>query len=142
VKKIRELLDDKGTQVWSVAPTSSVLDALRLMVEKSIGAVLVMDQGRLTGIFAERDLTTKVVLEGRSAGDSLVSEVMTARPVCVSPGQTVDDAMALMTDKRVRHLPVVEGERVVGLISIGDAVKATISHQQFVIGQLETYISS
>jgi len=142
VKKIRDLLEEKGTQVWSVSPTASVLDALRLMVDKGIGAVLVMDQERLIGIFAERDLTTKIVLQGKSANDAVVNDVMTGRPVCVSPVQTVDDAMALMTDKRVRHLPVVKDERVVGLISIGDAVKATISHQQFVIGQLETYISS
>lgn len=142
MKKIRELLDEKGTQVWSVSPSASVLDALRLMVEKNIGAVLVMDQEQLIGIFAERDHTRKVVLQGRTAADTGVSDVMTGRPVCVSPGQTVEDAMALMTDKRVRHLPVVADERVVGLISIGDAVKATISHQQFVIEQLETYISS
>lgn len=142
MKKIRDLLEEKGTQVWSVSPTASVLDALRLMVDKGIGAVLVMDQERLIGIFAERDLTTKIVLQGKSANDAVVNDVMTGRPVCVSPVQTVDDAMALMTDKRVRHLPVVKDERVVGLISIGDAVKATISHQQFVIGQLETYISS
>lgn len=142
MKKISELLEEKGTQVWSVSPSASVLDALRLMVEKSIGAVLVMDQEQLLGIFAERDHTTKVVFQDRLAKDTGVSDVMTSRPVCVSPGQTVEDAMALMTDKRVRHLPVVADGRVVGLISIGDAVKATISHQQFVIEQLETYISS
>lgn len=142
MKKISELLEEKGTQVWSVSPSASVLDALRLMVEKSIGAVLVMDQEQLLGIFAERDHTTKVVFQDRLAKDTGVSDVMTSRPVCVSPRQTVEDAMALMTDKRVRHLPVVADGRVVGLISIGDAVKATISHQQFVIEQLETYISS
>jgi len=142
VKKIRELLAEKGKKVWSVPPTASVEDALRLMMEKGISAVLVMDQQRLIGIFAERDVTTKVVLPGHSAKATPVSDVMTGRPVCVSPDQTVDDAMALMTDKRVRHLPVIEDERVVGLISIGDAVKATISQQKFVIEQLETYISS
>ena len=142
MKKVRELLTEKGTDVWSVPPTASVYDALRLMVEKSIGTVLVMDQERLIGIFSERDHTLKVVLQNRSAKDTAVSDVMTSRPVCVSPQQTVEDCMALMTDKRVRHLPVVEEGRVVGLISIGDAVKATISQQQFVIEQLETYINS
>lgn len=142
MKKIRELLVEKGTEVWSVSPTASSFDALRLMVEKDIGAVLVMDQEHLVGVFSERDLTTKVVLQDRSAKDTPVSEIMTGRPVCVRPEQTVEDCMALMTDKRVRHLPVVEEGRVVGIISIGDAVKATISAQQFVIEQLETYISS
>ena len=139
---VRELLAEKGTQVWSVAPAASVLDALNMMVEKNIGAVLVMDEDRLVGILSERDHTRNVVLKGRTAKDTLVSDTMTRRPVCVRPNQTVDDCMALMTDKRVRHLPVVEEDRVVGLISIGDAVKATISQQQFVIEQLENYISS
>ena len=141
MKKIRELLDEKGTQVWSVSPTASVYDALGLMEEKNIGAVLVMDQDRLLGILSERDHTRDVVLKGRTAKDTLVNEVMTSRPVCVVPGQTVEDCMALMTEKRVRHLPVIDENRVVGLISIGDAVKATISQQQFVIEQLESYIS-
>ena len=139
---VRELLAEKGTQVWSVAPAESVLDALNMMVEKNIGAVLVMDEDRLVGILSEQDHTRNVVLKDRTAKDTLVSDAMTQRPVCVRPNQTVDDCMALMTDKRVRHLPVVEEDRVVGLISIGDAVKATISQQQFVIEQLENYISS
>ena len=142
MKKIRELLAEKGTQVWSVVPAASVLDALNLMVEKNIGAVLVMDGDRLVGVLSERDHTRDVVLKDRTAKDTLVSDAMTRRPVCVRPDQTVDDCMALMTDKRVRHLPVVEEDRVVGLVSIGDAVKATISQQQFVIEQLENYISS
>jgi len=141
VKKIRELLNDKGTEVWSIAPTKSVYDALALMAEKNIGAVPVMDQDRLLGIISERDYTRCGVLKGRAAKDTLVSDIMTSRPVCVRPEQTVDECMALMTDKRVRHLPVVENDRVVGLISIGDVVKATISEQQFIIKQLELYIS-
>ena len=142
MKKVRELLAEKGTKVWSVAPTATVLDALNVMVEKNIGAVLVMDEDRLVGIISERDHTRDVVLKSRTAKDTLVSDAMTPRPVCVRPDQTVDDCMALMTDKRVRHLPVLEEDRVVGLISIGDVVKTTISEQQFVIAQLETYISS
>ena len=141
MKKIRELLAEKGTDVWSVSPTDSVYDALRVMAEKNIGAVLVMEEERLTGIFTERDQTRKVILQDRTPKDTPVSVVMTGRPVCVGPEQTVADCMALMTDKRVRHLPVVKEDRVVGLISIGDAVAATISEQRFVIEQLETYIS-
>ncbi len=141
MKKIRELLDAKGTEVWSIAPTDSVYDGLALMAEKNIGALLVMDRDRLVGILTERDYTRDVALQGRTARDTQVDEIMTSRPVCVGPDQTLDECMALMTDKRVRHLPVIEGDRVVGLISIGDAVKATISEQQFIIKQLEQYIS-
>jgi CBS domain-containing protein len=141
VKKIRELLEEKGTQVWSILPTKSVYDALALMAEKNVGALLVMDQDQLLGVISERDYTRGVILQGRTAKDTQVSAIMTGRPVCVGPNQTVEDAMALMTDKRVRHLPVVEEGRVIGLVSIGDAVKATISEQQFIIKQLEQYIS-
>lgn len=132
MKKIRELLEDKGTQVWSIAPQASVYDALALMADKNIGALLVMDQGRTVGILSERDYTRNVILRGRKSKDTQVSEIMT-RPVCVSPDQTVEEGMALMTDKRVRHLPVIEDERVLGLVSIGDLVKSIISEQQFII---------
>ena len=141
MKTIRELLDEKGRQVWSIASTVSVYDALALMAEKNIGAVTVTDDERLVGIFSERDFTRDVVLQGRAAKETRVSEVMTGRPVCVAPEQTVEECLALMTDKRVRHLPVVEQDSVVGLVSIGDAVKAVISEQQFTIEQLEQYIS-
>ncbi|MGB5199359.1 MAG: CBS domain-containing protein [Sedimenticolaceae bacterium] len=141
MKKIRELLDDKGTEIWSIAPTDSVYDALALMAEKNIGALLVMDRDRLVGILTERDYTRDVALQGRTARETQASEIMTSRPVCVGPEQTLEECMALMTDKRVRHLPVIEGDRVVGLVSIGDAVKATISEQRFIIKQLEQYIS-
>ena len=142
MKKIRELLEDKGTQVWSIAPQASVYDALALMADKNIGALLVMDQGRTVGILSERDYTRNVILRGRKSKDTQVSEIMTSRPVCVSPDQTVEEGMALMTDKRVRHLPVIEDERVLVLVSIGDLVKSIISEQQFIIQQLEHYISS
>ena len=141
MKTIRKLLDEKGDQVWSVSSTGSVYDALVLMAEKNIGAVAVMDDSRLVGIFSERDFTRNVVLQDRAAKDTKVSEVMTSRPVCVGPDQTMEECLALMTDKRVRHLPVVEHDRVMGLVSIGDAVKAVISEQQFTIEQLEQYIS-
>jgi len=142
MKKVRELLDVKGTQVWSIAPTKSVYDALALMAEKNIGAVLVMDEGQLVGLLAERDYTRKVILKGRASKDTRVSDIMSSRPLCVGPEQTIDECMALMTEKRVRHLPVVKDNRVLGLISIGDVVKATIAEQQFIIEQLGLYISS
>ena len=111
------------------------------MAEKNIGAVTVMDGDRLVGIFSERDYTRDVVLQGRETKETRVSEVMTGRPVCVAPEQTVEECLALMTDKRVRHLPVLEDDAVIGLVSIGDAVKEVISEQQFTIEQLEQYIS-
>lgn len=141
MKTIRELLDKKGRQVWSIGSASGVYDALIVMAEKNIGAVTVMDGDRLVGIFSERDFTRDVVLQGREAKETRVSEVMTGRPVCVAPEQTVEECLALMTDKRVRHLPVVEHDAVIGLVSIGDAVKAVISEQQFTIEQLEQYIN-
>jgi len=142
VKKIRELLEEKGTQVWSIAPESSVYDALALMAEKNIGALLVIDQGQTVGILSERDYTRNVILLGRTSKDTQVSKIMTSRPVCVSPEQTVEEGMALMTERRVRHLPVIENDQVLGMISIGDLVKAIIAEQQFIIQQLEHYISS
>ena len=143
MKTIRELLEDKGTDVWSIAPEASVLDALALMAEKNVGALLVMDKGGIpVGIFSERDYTRNVILMGRTSKETLVREIMTSRPVCVAPEQTVEEGMALMTDKRVRHLPVIENDKVQGLVSIGDLVKAIISEQQYIIQQLEHYISS
>ena len=142
VKKVRELLEEKGAQVWSIAPEASVFDALTMMAEKNVGALLVMDQRELVGILSERDYTRNVALQGRTAKESSVRDIMSGRPVCVGPEQSVEECMALMTDKRVRHLPVIEGNRVLGLVSIGDAVKAIISEQQFMIEQLERYISS
>jgi CBS domain-containing protein len=141
MNKIQKLLDDKGTDVWSVAPTSSVYDALLVMADKNIGAVLVMDNDQLVGILTERDYTRNVVLQGRTAKDTQAREIMTERPVCVGPEQAVDECLALMTERRVRHLPVVAGNRVLGLVSIGDAVKDIISEQKFTIEQLERYIS-
>ena len=142
MKKVRELLEEKGTQVWSIAPEASVFDALTMMAEKNVGALLVMDQRELVGILSERDYTRNVALQGLTAKESSVRDIMSGRPVCVGPEQSVEECMALMTDKRVRHLPVIEGNRVMGLVSIGDAVKAIISEQQFMIEQLERYISS
>ncbi len=137
-----DILKDKGRAVWAVKPTDTVLAALGVMAEHDIGAVLVMDDGKLVGVLTERDYARKVVLAGRSSKESQVKEVMTAHVVCVAPERSVDECMALMTNKRLRHLPVVDHKHVVGIVSIGDLVKATIDDQQFTITQLQMYIAS
>lgn len=136
-----DILRTKGNSIYAVRPTDTVLDALAVMAEYDIGAVLVLDGTRLTGIFTERDYARKVVLAGRSSKESPVSTVM-SHVVCVAPNRSIEECMALMTDKRVRHLPVVDHKRVVGLVSIGDLVKETIADQRFMITQLQLYIAS
>ncbi|HZF28817.1 MAG TPA: CBS domain-containing protein [Gammaproteobacteria bacterium] len=136
-----EILKYKGHAVWSVRPTDTVLEALAVMAEHDIGAVLVLDEGKLVGVLTERDYARKVVLAGRSSKESRVKEVMTAHVVCVSPAQSIDTCMALMTHKRVRHPPIVDHKRVVGIVSIGDLVKATIDDQQSTITELQRYIA-
>lgn len=141
MKLIKHLLDRKGRQIISIKPDASVLDAIRLMAEKNIGAVLVMNGGQLLGILSERDYARKVVVKGRASDSTPVSDIMTASVVCTSSSETVDTCMALMTEKRIRHLPVVDNKIVVGVISIGDLVQAIIADQQEAIEQLEQYIS-
>ena len=142
MKPVRDLLQDKSKDLCTIDPDAHVFDALKLMAAKNVGALLVVRQGTLTGIISERDYARKVILHGKSSHDTPVKEIMTANPVCVQPGSTVAECMALMTDKRVRHLPVVENGKLLGVLSIGDLVKETISEQQFVIKQLESYIHS
>ncbi|HEX2010619.1 MAG TPA: CBS domain-containing protein [Roseateles sp.] len=127
--------------VHTVAPTASVYQAVRLMADKNVGALVVVEQGRVVGIVSERDYARKVVLMARSSKDTPLADIMSSPVMYVHPGQTVEECMALMTENRLRHLPVMDGDRLVGLISIGDLVKATISEQQFIIEQLEHYIS-
>jgi CBS domain-containing protein len=141
MKPITHLLAEKGGGFWSVSPEATVYQALELMAVRNVGAVLVMEGERLAGIFSERDYARKVALEGRSSKDTLVRDIMTTKVVCVTPTQSVEDCMALMTDKRIRHLPVIDGETVLGIISVGDVVKAVISEQTFTISQLEHYIT-
>jgi CBS domain-containing protein len=141
MKTVRQLLQQKGYNIWSIAPDATVYNALELMADKNIGAVLVMDGENLVGILSERDYARKVILKARFSRDTLVREIMTEKVVCVRPDQSVEECMALMTAKRIRHLPVTEGSKVIGVISIGDAVKAVISEQEFIIEQLENYIS-
>ena len=138
---VRDILRTKGHDVWSIGCDVTVYDALKLMADKNIGAVLVMDAGRLAGILSERDYARKVILHGKTADETSVGEIMTQRVVYVRPEQKTEECMALMTDKRVRHLPVLEDGQVIGVISIGDVVKAIISEQEFIIEQLEHYIT-
>ena len=139
---ISQLLREKGTKVWAIGPDASVADALELMKQKDIGVVLVMDGEALVGIVSERDCARKVLLPGKSAKDTAVAEVMTRRVLCVSANQSAEECMALMTEKHIRHLPVVgEGDRVIGVISIGDIGRAIIAQQEFTIAHLEHYIT-
>jgi len=138
---VRDILRAKGQQVWWISPDATVFSALKLMAEKNIGALVVLDGEILAGIFSERDYARKVILKGKASKETFVREIMTSEVTTVRPSQLVDECMALMTDKRIRHLPVFEGEKLVGLISIGDVVKAVISEREFTIKQLESYIT-
>ena len=140
MKTVQQLLESKRHSVVSVTSSSTVLDALKVMAEKEIGAVVVIDDDHLAGIFSERDYARKVVLQGKSSKDTPVREIMTEKVVCVRPEQTVEDCMGLMTDKRIRHLPVLDHKKVIGVVSIGDIVKEMLSEKEFVIRQLESYI--
>jgi CBS domain-containing protein len=140
MKTVQQLLETKGAAIVSVSPETKVIDALRVMAEREIGAVLVVDNGQLVGIMSERDYARKVILKGKSSQETAVRDIMTERVIYVRPQQTVPDCMALMTNKRVRHLPVLDEERLVGILSLGDLVKETISEQEFIIQQLENYI--
>ena len=139
---LRQLLGSKAPEVHAVAPGDSVFDAVRLMAEKGIGAVLVMEGPRLAGIVSERDYARKVVLHGRSSSDTSVRDIMTADVITVSPRHTVEQCMQVVTEHRIRHLPVVEDDAVIGVISIGDLVKAVIEDQKVQLDQLQRYIAS
>jgi CBS domain-containing protein len=140
METVEQVLRGKSGELVSVGPDESVFDALALMARREVGAVVVLEGARLVGILSERDYARKIILLGKASKDTPVRDIMTQRVVCVSPTTTIDECMALMTDKRCRHLPVLEGERVTGVVSIGDVVKHTIAEQQFIIEQLEHYI--
>lgn len=142
MKTVRDVLKQKGQMIWSVTPATTVYDALKVMADKEIGAVLVLEHGRPAGIFTERDYARQVILKGKASKDTAVRDVMTSRVVFVRPDQNIEECMALMTDKRVRHLPVLESNDLIGILSIGDVVKAVISEKQFIIEQLENYITT
>jgi len=141
MKFVSQLLAAKGHDVWSVAPDTTVFDALQLMADRKVGALLVLEEGNLVGVFSERDYARKVILKGKASKDTPVRDIMSSRIVFVRPDQSTEECMSLMTAKRVRHLPVMDGEKLVGVISIGDAVKAVIAEQEDVIEQLEHYIA-
>ena len=138
---ISEILTHKGTHVWSIPPDAMVYEAIEMMANKNIGALLVIEKGQLVGIISERDYTRKVALKGKSSKQTPVKEILSGQVIRVSPYHTVEDCMRLMTDHRVRHLPVVDGDRILGIISIGDLVNWIISAQTTTIHQLQTYIS-
>ncbi len=138
---ISEILAYKGSAAWSIAPDATVFEAIQLMADKNVGAVLVTENDKLVGIVSERDYTRKVVLKGKSSRTTAVREILSSHVIRVSPSQTVEECMRLMTDHHVRHLPVLEGEKTVGIVSIGDLVNWIISAQQTAISQLQTYIT-
>ena len=138
---VKQLLQGKGHDVWSIGPEVSVYDAIAEMAKKEVGALAVVEGESLVGVMSERDYARKVVLQGRSSRDTKVRDIMTTRVAYARPDQSVEDCMATMTEKRIRHLPVMDGDKLLGMISIGDLVKAIIEEQQHVIEQLEQYIS-
>ncbi|MBT8213059.1 MAG: CBS domain-containing protein [Acidimicrobiia bacterium] len=141
MQTVAQILQGKGGSVWTIRPDSNVFDALSVMADKGVGAIVVTDDGGLCGILSERDYARKVILFDRSSHETTVSEIMTSKVLVVSPETSVDECMALMTDKRIRHLPVLDGDELVGLVSIGDIVRAVISEQKFMIEELERYIT-
>lgn len=142
MKTIQELLDGKGSRVWSIDPDASVHEALALMAEHHIGALLVIDDTGPVGLVSERDHARHAVLDDRGPKALRVRDIMTEHVVCSAPDQTLEEAMAIMTEKRVRHLPVLDDGQILGMVSIGDLIKSIISEQRFIIEQLEQYISS
>lgn len=141
MQTVSQLLQAKGHDVWAVGPDTSVYDAIKIMTDKDIGALIVREGANTVGLMSERDYVRNVVLEGRSSQETAVREIMTPRVVCARPDQTLEECMAVMTEKRVRHLPVMDENQLHGIISIGDLVKAMIEEQQFIIEQLVHYIN-
>ena len=142
MRTVRQLLESKAPEVFAIGPDQPVLDAIKLMADKRIGALLVMQRGRMVGIVSERDYARKIVLQGRSSATTPVSEIMTGQVVSVRLDDTAERCMQLVTDRRIRHLPVLDGDAVLGVVSIGDLVKAVIEDQQVEIDQLQRYIAS
>src|SRR5581483_1328441 len=140
MKTVRHLLESKGHKLLSISPEATVFEALEKMAAPDVGALIVLEGARLVGIFSERDYARTIILHGKSSKDTKVAEIMTAKVVCLRPTQAVEECMGLMTDKRIRHLPVLQDGRVIGVVSIGDVVKEMLSQQKFIIEQLEHYI--
>jgi CBS domain-containing protein len=136
-----QILNAKGNEVYSIEPDATVFEAIKLMADKGIGAILVMDAGKVVGIISERDYARKVILKGKASKETLIKDIMTTRVIYAHPHQSLEECMALMTEKHVRHLPVMDGEQLVGIVSIGDLVKTIIAEQRYTIEQLEQYIT-
>ncbi|MGC4023298.1 MAG: CBS domain-containing protein [Cyclobacteriaceae bacterium] len=139
--KVKDLLDRKGYGAHSVEPTTTVYSAIEQMCQKNIGGVLIVENGMLAGIFTERDYARKLILKGKSSKETLIRDLMTANPIAVSPQTSIEDCMQIMSDKHIRHLPVTDGPKIVGMISIGDVVTFVINEQKSIIAHLESYIS-
>ena len=140
MKTLKQLLEAKGREVYTIEPGARVFDALKMMADKGVGALMVTEGGRIAGVVSERDYARKVILHGKSSHELQVRDIMTGKVITVHPGQSVEECMALMTEKRIRHLPVTEGELLIGVLSIGDLVKEVIAEQRQTIEQLESYI--
>ena len=138
---VRNLLEKKGNAVYSISPDSSVYDALEMLEERNLGSLVVVDNEKLIGIFTERDYARKVVLKGKSSKETPIREIMTDRPIIVTPNTTIEQCMQIMSEKFIRHLPVIENDKLIGLISIGDLVRFTIDEKDFIIDTLSHYIS-
>ena len=141
MRRVKRILEAKGYDIWHIEPAASVYEAIHLLAEKQIGALLVMENDQLVGIFSERDYARQIILMNRSSETTKVQDIMTKEVLRVQPNDEIEDCMSLMTEKRIRHLPVVEDEKVIGMISIGDLVRAVIAEQQSTINNLEKYIS-
>ena len=142
MKTVSQILETKGSTIYSVAPESLVYDALLVMAEHHIGALVVMHRDKMVGIFSERDYAREVVIKGKTSKTTTVADIMSVQLTTVTPEDSIDHCMNLMSGKRIRHLPVLDGDKLVGLLSIGDLVKETIAYQEFLIKQLESYIQS
>ncbi len=140
METIRQILSKQGNQIYSVSPETTVYDTLKLMADKNIGAVLVLEEGKLVGIMSERDYARKVILKGKFSKETPVNEIMSSNVICIDPDQTIINTKAVMIQKRIRHLPVMEDDKLVGIISIGDVVNAVLEENSFMIDQLATYI--
>jgi len=140
MKTVNEVLKTKGSDIWTVSPLATVFQALEVMAQKDVGALPVVQNGKLVGIFSERDYARKVILKGRASKDTAVNELMTQTVFYVGPENTLDECMALMTSRQIRHLPVLDHDRLVGIITLGDVVKRIISEQEFTIQELEKYV--
>ena len=141
MRRVKDILASKGNEICSIGPNASVYDAIHLLAEKGIGALTVLDNEQLVGIISERDYARQIILKGRSSENTLVKDIMSSDVITAKPGHEIEECMHMMTEKRIRHLPIVEDDNLVGIISIGDLIRAIIADQQSTIGDLEKYIS-